>query len=64
MSVVLSTNKSYLHDIAEIVLKVALNTITINSPIYFFNARSINGWKTIKSYRSSLDVRGINGGKT
>jgi hypothetical protein len=64
MSVVLSTNKSDYHEIAEIVLKVALNTITTNSLIYFFNARSINGWKTIKSYRSSLDIRGINGWKT
>jgi hypothetical protein len=49
---------------AYLQMKVALNTITINSLIYFFNARSINGWKTIKSYRSSLDVRDINGGKT
>jgi len=30
MSVVLSTNKSDFHEIAEIVLKVALNTITVN----------------------------------
>ena len=36
-----STNKTDRHDIAEILLKVALNTITLTLTIFFLNQRML-----------------------
>jgi hypothetical protein len=47
-----STNKTDLHDITEIMLKVALNTITINCPNICFVSTATRKYKTFNEYVS------------
>jgi hypothetical protein len=65
MSMVFSTNKTDRHDIPEILLKVALNTITPNSSTLFqlyCDSRLIADWLVenmnldLTTQRMSLDV--------